>query len=183
MPLTAGAPFLASQMVYESYLPQAISVVAAPIAGPKRSPDDTAHNLTAFGYTDTGTGQVRSRRSTSQPPRAGVADGSWCARWCALWQVVLRFVNDNNVSVAAELAFAPGQVLLQRPPLQTNADHDHEQPALPDGDQGAGRGLPFEGCVHALCVPTRRCVGGPSQPSSRGPEPDIAAHRHTGLCG
>ena len=69
-------------MIYDSYLPRAIKVTATAIAPPPPvdAPGNSGRrNLTAFGATDKA-GQV----------------------------VSLRFVNDNNVSVAITLVFAGG---------------------------------------------------------------------------
>ena len=69
-------------MIYDSYLPRAIKVAATAIAPPLPvdAPGNSGRrNLTAFGATDKA-GQV----------------------------VSLRFVNDNNVSVAITLVFAGG---------------------------------------------------------------------------
>eukprot|EP01048_Picozoa_sp_COSAG05_P020596 COSAG05_NODE_3538_length_2004_cov_1.701312_1_plen_177_part_01 len=76
----AQPPYYASKMIYNSYLPRAIKVTATAIAPPVDAPGNSGRrNLTAFGATDKA-GQV----------------------------VSLRFVNDNNVSVAITLVFAGG---------------------------------------------------------------------------
>ena len=87
----AQPPFYASQMMYTNFLSSAVKISATPIAltKPPGSSGEFWRNLTSFALADTKTGEL-----------------------------VLRFVNDNNRSVAAVLDIAGGRspqtVMVQR---------------------------------------------------------------------
>jgi hypothetical protein len=86
----AQPPFYASQMVYTNYLRSAVDVHATPIAPPKLpGTPDGFKNLTVFAMS-------------SNEPGSSAASGRF-------GELVLRFVNDNNRSVAIVLDIVGGR--------------------------------------------------------------------------
>lgn len=86
----AQPPFYASQMVYTNYLQSAVDVHATPIAPPKlHGAPDGYNNLTVFA-------------ASSHELGSGADSGSF-------GELVLRFVNDNNRSVAITLDIVGGR--------------------------------------------------------------------------